>query len=266
MKKIVSFKKELAFKTRVSEITSISLEHSVINKSDDIVSGEFLINGDYKMTEGSINREKYNFVLPFDIALNSVYDISSVKVDIDNFDYEIVDSEFLRVSIDLLIEAKEKEVNMEKEKGLDDERDVITHNDDIVSSDNVILDKSNINIENNDNDKIIENISNDIEINKNNINIGNDMDINKNNINMGNDININNVNNNIDIDNNNINTNLFNDLSLETYKTYYVYIVKEDDTIDKILDKYKITKEDLELYNDIADIKPMDKIIIPQNG
>lgn len=253
MKKIVSFKKELAFKTRVSEITSISLEHSVINKSDDIVSGEFLINGDYKMTEGSINREKYNFVLPFDIALNSVYDISSVKVDIDNFDYEIVDSEFLRVSIDLLIEAKEKEVNMEKEKGLDDERDVITHNDDIVSSDNVILDKSNVNIENNDNDKIIENISNDIEINKNNIN-------------MGNDININNVNNNIDIDNNNINTNLFNDLSLETYKTYYVYIVKEDDTIDKILDKYKITKEDFELYNDITDIKPMDKIIIPQNG
>ena len=67
--------------------------------------------------------------------------------------------------------------------------------------------------------------------------------------------------------NNNINTNnLFNVEGNETYKTYYVYVVKEEDTIDKILDKYKITKEDLELYNDITNIKPLDKIIIPTNG
>ena len=67
MKKIVSFKKDLLFKTKVSEITSISLEHKIISTSDDLVSGEFLINGEYKMTEGSINREKYDFNLPFDI-------------------------------------------------------------------------------------------------------------------------------------------------------------------------------------------------------
>ena len=28
----------------------------------------------------------------------------------------------------------------------------------------------------------------------------------------------------------------------------------------------KFTKEDLELYNDITNIKPLDKIIIPTNG
>ena len=50
----------------------------------------------------------------------------------------------------------------------------------------------------------------------------------------------------------------------ETYTTYYVYIVKEEDTIDKIITRYSITKEDLEYYNDIADIKVGDKIIIPK--
>ena len=226
MKKIVSFKKDLLFKTKVSEITSISLEHKIISTSDDLVSGEFLINGEYKMTEGSINREKYDFNLPFDIALNSKYDTSTLKVDIDNFDYEIVNNELLNVSIDLLIEADEKEeVREEKEepKIIDNDREIELEKN--IVKDNIINEDNSI-------------VKNNPIINEENINI-----------------------------NNNINTNnLFNVEGNETYKTYYVYIVKEEDTIDKILDKYKITKEDLELYNDITNIKPLDKIIIPTNG
>lgn len=227
MKKIVSFKKDLLFKTKVSEITSISLEHKIISTSDDLVSGEFLINGEYKMTEGSINREKYDFNLPFDIALNSKYDTSTLKVDIDNFDYEIVNNELLNVSIDLLIEAEEKEeVREEKEEPK-------------------IIDNDDREIE------LEKNIVKDNIINEDNSIVKNNPIINEENINI----------------NNNINTNnLFNVEGNETYKTYYVYVVKEEDTIDKILDKYKITKEDLELYNDITNIKPLDKIIIPTNG
>ena len=226
MKKIVSFKKDLLFKTKVSEITSISLEHKIISTSDDLVSGEFLINGEYKMTEGSINREKYDFNLPFDIALNSKYDTSTLKIDIDNFDYEIVNNELLNVSIDLVIEAEEKEEIRE----IKEEPKIIDNDREIELEKNIVKD----NIINADN-SIVEN--NPI-INEENIDI-----------------------------NNNINTNnLFNVEGNETYKTYYVYVVKEEDTIDKILDKYKITKEDLELYNDITNIKPLDKIIIPTNG
>ena len=60
---------------------------------------------------------------------------------------------------------------------------------------------------------------------------------------------------------------LFSNLDdTETYTTYYVYIVKEEDTIDKILTKYGVTKEDLESYNDIAGIKPGDKIIVPKTN
>ena len=58
---------------------------------------------------------------------------------------------------------------------------------------------------------------------------------------------------------------LFSNLdNTETYTTYYVYIVKDDDTVEKILTKYDITKEDFENYNDINNIKAGDKVIIPK--
>ena len=59
--------------------------------------------------------------------------------------------------------------------------------------------------------------------------------------------------------------NLFDnfDDSTETYATYHVCIVKENDTIESIILKYNITKEVLEQYNDISDIKIGDKLIIP---
>lgn len=241
MRKTISFKKELAFKTKVCEITSISLEHVIKEQDDDLVSGEFLINGEYKMTEGSINKEKYDFKLPFDIALNSNYDTESVKLDIDNFYYEILNNETLKVNIDLLIEAKEKEIIPEPVRGIPKEELIEEERKSIMEEkkiENEIEDINNSIITMENHTKMVEN--NIKEINK-------DEDV---------------VNNNI-----NINTNIFDNINdSETYSTYYVYIVKEDDTIDKILDKYGITKEDLENYNNIESIKPFDKIIIPTNG
>ena len=50
MKNIIPFKKDVIFKTKISEITSISLENSLsINK--DVVSGEFIIGGEYKVSD-----------------------------------------------------------------------------------------------------------------------------------------------------------------------------------------------------------------------
>ena len=240
MKKIIPFKQELSFKTKVSEITSISLEHKVDKMIDEVISGEFIINGEYKMTEGSINKEKYEFTLPFDIALNSKYDIDTVKVDIDNFYYEIVNNELLKVNIDLLVEAEEK---IEQEVITSDDRNTIDEEDKIDD-----LVKNYDNYDNTD--------SNDINL-ESNIDMHNEDEVDIN-------IDIDNTNNNV---NNNVNTNIFDTIdNTETYSSYYVYIVKEEDTIDKILEKYNVTKEDLELYNNIDNIKPYDKIIIPTNG
>ena len=64
------------------------------------------------------------------------------------------------------------------------------------------------------------------------------------------------------------NFNFFNteNFGTDTYVTYYVYIVKEDDTIDGIMDKFNVSKEDIANYNDISDIKKGTKLIIPTSN
>ncbi len=54
------------------------------------------------------------------------------------------------------------------------------------------------------------------------------------------------------------------DDSKETYSSYKIWIVKEGDNIENICLKYTTTKETLELYNDLTDLKLGDKIIIPE--
>ena len=50
----------------------------------------------------------------------------------------------------------------------------------------------------------------------------------------------------------------------DDYSTYYIYIVREGDTTDTILSKYNITREKLEEYNNLNELKLGDKIIIPE--
>ncbi len=47
------------------------------------------------------------------------------------------------------------------------------------------------------------------------------------------------------------------------YSVYRVYLVSNDDTLDKILTKYQVTKEELSHYNNLENIKPGTKLIIP---
>ena len=49
----------------------------------------------------------------------------------------------------------------------------------------------------------------------------------------------------------------------ETFVTYHVYIVRENDTVGSIIEKYKTTRDDLVAYNDLENIKIGSKVIIP---
>lgn len=49
----------------------------------------------------------------------------------------------------------------------------------------------------------------------------------------------------------------------EGYMTYKVYIVREGDTIESILEKYQITLDKLNKYNTINELNIGDKLIIP---
>lgn len=59
--------------------------------------------------------------------------------------------------------------------------------------------------------------------------------------------------------------NLFDnfDDNQENYSVYKVCIVKENDTLESIIVNYGITRELLEQYNDLTDVKIGDKLIIP---
>ena len=103
MKNIIPFKKDVIFKTNLSEITSISLENT-LNLKDDTISGDFIISGDYKVSDKSTTVEPFELNIPFEIVLDDRFDTKKATVDIDDFYYEIVNNNVLSVSIDVLVD------------------------------------------------------------------------------------------------------------------------------------------------------------------
>lgn len=245
MKQIISFKKELPFKTKVSDITSISLERDIKVEDDGIVSGVFYITGDYKMNEGSINRDEFSFDLPFDITLDPRYDISTVKADIDDFCYDL-DNDTLKVNIDLYIEAEYLDDSKELEDSYKEVPLDISDKDNMERED---TEERESNIKDKEERDLKDGKEDCVEIE--NTNLFKEVPIQDFKVDSGND--------------EKISADLFSNLDeTETYVTYYVYIVKENDDIDKIMNKYGVTKEQLEDYNDLSNIKMGDKLIIPK--
>ena len=236
MKKIIPFKKQVYFKTNVEEITSISLEHTLTPNSANSIKGEFVISGDYKMTNTSVSTDPFEFNIPCDIELNENYKLDKVQINIDDFYYEVIDSKILEVNIDVLLDKLEevdiineipiKHVSMkELEEDLKEEEpervdDIPKVEPEIIN--NKIDEKEDTMIE--EVKKVDENRCIEEEVTKS----------------------------------------IFTDFgSTEEYRTYRVYIVREGDSLEQIITKYQITKEELEKYNDLKELSIGDKIIIP---
>ena len=107
MKKIIPFSKDILFNTNIYEINSISLEHNLNLKTENELTGEFIISGDYKESDNSIKEEPFIFNLPFDINLDNKYEVDNVKLDIDNFEYELVNNDTLKINIIISLDGVE---------------------------------------------------------------------------------------------------------------------------------------------------------------
>lgn len=254
MRKIIPFEKEITFNTPILEITSISLEHTLNLEEDHIISGEFHINGDYKAAENT-SKEEYDYQLPFYIGLDERYDMKNTKVDIDNFYYESLDNK-LKIHIDvyidgLIIKEEEKKSLEETKEEVEDKTEEKKQEDRCYDEEEIPMSMKKDNVE--------EALPIEVELTEH------IKSVNKQ------DIFIEERKNNMDkvleemlegTDKKSLFDNLDNN---ETFTSYYVYIVKEEDTIDKIMAKYNIAKEEIALYNDISNIQIGDKLIIPQH-
>lgn len=266
MKENKTIEKELLFKSKIKEITSISLD-SDYKVENGCIKGNFLINGEYKIHEISINKEKFNFKIPFKHDLETDIDYDTVSLEINNFIYDYKQDELI-VNIEYVISGDRKDVLL-----FDDERSL----DEFLNSKEIEvidtrLDEINTELEEQEKEVTEENDEERLEekepkeVFKEDIkdeqieNIESD-DLNDNKIN-------------IDIkpeDRKEIEANINTDEIMENisniddkFVTYKIYKLTETDTLENLVIKFHTTLDELKEYNDLTNIKVNDKLIIPE--
>lgn len=226
MRQTIPFVKDISFNSKIAEITSISLEHNLKMENNDSVVGTFTISGKYKVNKISINEEEFKKDINFDITLDDKYDSSKVIIDIDDFYYEIVNEEYLRVHIDVLIDnllyikKEEKPFIQEIEKNDLTELKTEERISNVNDLKDISFEEEKVNAIKQDNDTIKK-----------------------------------------DDKDSSITTNFLNEK--EQYITYKVHIIRENETVDTIIEKYNVSKEELEKYNSLDNVGLGTKIIVP---
>lgn len=251
MIKIVPFVKDIKFNTKLSEITSISLEHDL--KLEDLsVAGEFIIKGNYKINDISINKEEFNFKVPVYITLDEKYDSSKVAIDIDNFFYEIINDEVLRVHIDVSLDNLEiikedvkpiiEEVNKKKEE-------IIMPDDLKIKDDEKLVENLRSDDKKEVKKEVVEETVKEEEKKEKEVKKEESVKEEKTKKSQKEEI------------ENAIKSNFLSEE--EMFVTYKVHIIRENETVEDIVKKYETTKEELELYNDLSNVVLGTKLLIP---
>lgn len=253
----IPFTKDITFEKKVCEITSISLEHE-IKVEDSILKGNFIVSGDYKSHEVSINKEPFSYMLPFEIELASDIDTDTIEFMIDDFTYEIIDNSALRVNIDFNIIANKKEIIEEPETIFEDasnlfldkseEREEVVNEDnelEEVKEDLTIENKVEENLENND---IREQIAIPVE-SKEEIVQNKDIVVEEKKEVVSEDTIINSITN-----------------TSDEYATYHIHMVSDGETIETICTMYNSNLNILSEYNELNEVNAGDKIIIPEKN
>lgn len=262
MKNIIPFKKDVIFKTNLSEITSISLENA-LNLNNDTISGDFIVSGEYKVSDKSTTVEPFELNLPFEIVIDDRYDTKKATIDIDDFYYEIVNNNVLSISIDVLIDKLQEKplVELDDLVEITPVRDILSIDDDAEEEEN----KRDLKEEKEEetSEDIMEEVREEVtepkkEV-KEEIKDSKIEDVKEELVESRSD-------SEQELVEEKINS-LFNQFSKdsEVYVTYNVYILRDGDSIDSILEKYNVTEETLRKYNDLSNLQLGDKIIIPNS-
>ena len=229
--------RDFLFKDSIFEITSISVEHDEdINGSN--LEGDFIISGDYRLHEISINKEDFSFKLPFTHEIRSNVNLDTVNLEITDFTYELNNNDELHVHIEYIVSGEQSLIEFADEKDLNEflnktDAEVVDLTEDEprfkeVSKEEIL----NIPAEDSKKEET-EEPKEEIKEDK------------------PSEISTNNIIGSINAD--------------ETYVKYHVHTVMQNDTLEGILDKYKITLTDLKKYNTFEALEVNMKLVIPEN-
>ena len=105
MNNVIPFTKEIKFDSNISEITSISLEENY-NCTCDTIDGEFIVSGNYKSHELSVNKEDFEYKLPFSVDLTEKIIPDTLNFEITDFSYDILNDNTLKVNIEFKFDAE----------------------------------------------------------------------------------------------------------------------------------------------------------------
>ena len=242
MKQIIPFEKDILFKTKIGELTSILLDNDLILKGEDLIIGNFYIKGTYKMLSSSTSEEEYSYKIPCEIQISDEYDTYDCNIDIDDFTYEIKNDDTLYVKISVSID------NLVKKEALKDITEQLETREELPTENSTPLverivpetpkeiktteePKEEIN-EQQEQQRDIPEVVDERE-NISPINVIND-----------------------------IKSDIIKETE-ERYLTYKVYIVTEEDTIETITEKYSVTKEQIKDYNEFDNLQAGMKLVIP---
>lgn len=144
----IPFNKVIPFKTSIAEILSISLEKDV-SINDTELLGDFIVTGEYKNLDVNVDTMPFEHVIPFKVELENNIILDTLNYDIEDFSYEIIDNDSLKVNILLHVSADKNKISdviFEKEDDEDDRLNLIEEiNNNEVTINNEAINSSNVN-------------------------------------------------------------------------------------------------------------------------
>lgn len=241
MKSVIPFTKELDFNAKVQEITSISLERE-FSVEDGSVVGNLFVTGDYKSHEISVNVTPFSFKIPFTIEIPDNLDKDSISIEINDFAYDMVDDSKITAHIELELEGNEIVQEVEEEELAD--YPVEVDSEEILK---MMEERKDEGIEKEQNEEgkkveeefIEENSTQNDERDK----------VSKAEI----------VKESEDVLMENINTD-------SECTTYHIHVVKDGETVETICTMYNSNMNLLMDYNDLSNLAPGEKILIPSEN
>lgn len=233
MNEVFTIDREFLFKSTIHEITSISIEHNYdINGSN--LEGEFIISGDYRLHEISINKEDFSFKIPFNHEIRSNINLDTIDVEITDFSYDFNNGDELTVHVEYLVKGDEAVLEFSDEDKLNEFLDNNKAVEVVSLLDEVKDEKTK------EEEKNVDKVKDTPKENIDDRNQNDDKKIDENMI-------LNSIN------------------EEEEYIKYHVHTVTMNDTIESITSMYKISLNTLKKYNSFENLELNMKLIIPEN-